>query len=144
MAINLGASYYIIGEVMPSGRAFDNPDIMLSEEDRNIFYSEMDRLVKKYKKEIAILISGSQRIHLEYAASGCIDGAIIRPDGNIRLDCDCPFVLGNVLKDDIFKVWKEKSNCWQHPSVKKYIESCNPITGQSSYIDNYNQEDIFL
>ena len=144
MAINLGASYYIIGEVIPSGRAFDNPDIMLSEADRNIFYSEMDRLVKKYKKEITILMSGSQRTQLEYAATGAIDGAIIRPDGNIRLDCDCPFVIGNVLKDNIFEVWKEKSNCWQHPSVKKYIESCDPISGKNSYMGNYNQDDILL
>ena len=144
MAINLGASYYIIGEVMPSGRAFDNPEIMLSEEDRNLFYGEMARLTKKYKKQITILTSGSQRIQLEYASSGPIDGAIIRPDGNIRLDCSCPFIIGNILKDNIFEVWKKKSNCWQHPMVKKYIESCDPINGTSSFINNYNQEDIFI
>lgn len=144
MAINLGASYYVIGEVMPSGRAFDNPTIMLSKDERDFFYTEMEHLTKKYKKEISILVSSTQRVQLEYASTGAIDGAIIRPNGNIRLDCSCPFVIGNILQNDIFTVWKEKSNCWQHPLVKKYIESCDQFNGQSTYINNYDQEDIFI
>ena len=144
MAINLGASYYVIGEVIPSGRAFNNPEIFLSKEDRDLFYIEMDKLIKKYKNNIKILVSGAQRVQLEYSSSSAIDGAIIRPNGNIRLDCGCPFVIGNILKDDIFEVWAKKSDCWKNPLVQKYIESCDPITGFSSFINNYKDEDIFI
>ena len=144
MAINLGASYYIIGEVMPSGRTFDNEDILLSNDERDVFYEEMDDLLTKYKNEISILVSGSQRVQLEYASAGPIDGAIIRPDGNIRLDCTCPFIIGNILRDDIYTIWTEKANCWNNDLVKKYISSCDPITGTSSFIENYNQDDIFI
>lgn len=142
MAINLGAAYFIIGEVMPSGRAFDNVEIFLTKENRNFFYQEMEKLTKKYKNDISILTSNSTKTQLEYASTTTIDGAIIRPDGNIRLDCTAPFVIGNILTDDIEAVWKEKSGCWQHPEVKKYIESCSSIDGNSSYIRNYDDVDI--
>ncbi len=144
MAINLGATYYVIGEVMPSGRAYDNPDIILSDEEREFFYSEMKNLETKYKKDINILVSSSQRFQLEYAASESISGAIVRPNGDIRLDCSCPFVIGNILKDDIFEVWHQKADIWQHPEVKKYIQACDPNNGYNSYLENYNQPDIHI
>ncbi|MBE6394962.1 MAG: radical SAM protein [Lentisphaerae bacterium] len=144
MAINLGASYHVIGEVMPSGRAYDNQSILLSDKERDFFYSEMDRLQKKYKHEINIYVSSTQKNQLLYISAESISGAIIRPNGNIRLDCSCPFVIGNILTDDIFKIWKEKANCWQNPLVKKYIESCNPNNGFNTYLENYNQDDIYI
>ena len=144
MSINLGASYLIIGEVIPSGRAVDNDDILLSEKERDYFYSTMEELKKRYAKSISILVSGSQRVQLEYAEKNSLDGAIIRPDGSIRLDCGCPFVIGNVLKDDIFDVWKKAQNSWDNLLVRKYIESCDPITGKSNFIINYNDKDILI
>lgn len=144
MAINLGASYYIIGEVMPSGRSFDNKNIFLNKNDRNNFYIEMEKLIKKYSKIITIYMSGSQRIQLEYASSSVIEGAILRPDGNIRLDCGCPFVIGNFLENDFITIWKNKTNCWNNEYVKKYIDSCDPISGFSTFIKNYKQQDIVI
>ena len=35
MAINLGASYLTIGEIMPSGRAFDNEEFFMSRDELN-------------------------------------------------------------------------------------------------------------
>lgn len=144
MAINLGASYYIIGEVMPSGRAYDNPDLFLSGEERDQFYKETDHLKKKYRNEIDILSSGSERVQLEYAASGVIDGAIIRPDGNVRLDCTCPFTIGNVLDEDFFDIWTRSAHAWQDAKVLEYIRGCDSFTGMNLHIENYNQQDIVV
>lgn len=144
MAINLGASYYIIGEVMPSGRAFDNKELFLSLDDRNKFYEETDRLIKKYQNKITIYVSGSQKTQLEYAASNVIEGVILRPDGAIRLDCTCPFIIGNFLDDDFISIWNSKTYCWQDQRIKEYINSCDPISGFSSFINNYNEPDILL
>lgn len=144
MAINLGASYYVIGEVMPSGRAFDNKKLFLSHNERNIFYEEMDKLIKKYSKDIVIYMSGSQKVQLEYASSGVVEGVIIRPDGNIRLDCGCPFIIGNFLDDDFIKIWKNKTNCWQDKKIREYIDACDPISGFNTLIDNYNQPDVLI
>lgn len=143
MAINLGASYYIIGEVMPSGRAFENKELFLSIEDRNNFYEEINKLQKKYSSDINISTSGSQRVLLEYASSRMLEGAIIRPDGNVRLDCTCPFVIGNILKEDIIDIWKKQDQCWCNDKVKSYIAACDPISGLSN-IDNYQDPDVFI
>ena len=144
MAINLGASYLVIGEIMPSGRAFDNPEIFLSPLDRDNFLKEIKSLSQKYRKEISILIGGTQRLQLEYAAAQSIDGAIVRPNGDVRLDCGCPFVIGNIAQDNIVNIWARSQECWNHPLVKKYIESCDMETGESSFINNYCDDDIYL
>ena len=70
-AINLGASYLVIGEVMPSGRAFDNEEIFLSREQLNQFYLTTDELIKRYKDKLSILVSSSPRTQLEYFSSSC-------------------------------------------------------------------------
>lgn len=144
MAINLGASEVIIGDVIPSGRAYDNNDIFLTRDERIRLYEETEHYAKKYKKEIQLLVGGMSRAQIEYASERMLEGAIIRPDGTIRLDCQMPFIIGNVLTDDIETVWREKKDCWQHPLVKKYIESCDPISGRSSFLENYNDEDICI
>ena len=144
MAINLGASYLVIGEVMPSGRAFDNEEIFLSREDMNKFYETTDVLRKQYEDKLLILVSSATRTQLNYSSTEKLDGAVVRPNGDIRLDCTCPFVIGNVLRDDIEEIWAKYYDCWQNPLVKKFIESCDPISGKNSFAENYNGEDIYI
>ncbi|MBR1729473.1 MAG: radical SAM protein [Selenomonadaceae bacterium] len=143
-AINLGASYLVIGEVMPSGRAFDNEEIFLSREQLNQFYLTTDEIIKRYKNQLTILVSSTTRTQLNYSSSEKLDGAVVRPNGDVRLDCTCPFVIGNILRDDVEEIWAKYFNCWQNPLVKKFIESCDPISGKNSFAENYNGEDIYL
>lgn len=144
MAINLGASYLMIGEVMPSGRAFDNEKFLMSREQLNQFYTTMNELRRRYKNHLSITVSSSPHVQLKYSSSEKLNVAIVRPNGDVRLDCTCPFVIGNVLRDDVEEIWKKYSDCWQHPLVKKFIESCDPISGKNSFAENYNGEDIYL
>lgn len=143
-AIKLGAAYLVIGEVMPSGRAFDNEEIFLSRAELNKFYSTTDELIKRYKDELSILVSSSPRTQLNYFSAEKLDGAVVRPNGDVRLDCTCPFVIGNVLRDNVEDIWAKHADCWQSPPVKKFVESCDPISGKNSFAENYNGEDIYL
>lgn len=144
MAINLGASYLMIGEVMPSGRAFDNEEFLMSREELNQFYLTMNELRKRYKNNLSITVSSSPHVQLKYSSSEKLNVAIVRPNGDVRLDCTCPFVIGNILRDDVEDIWAKYSDCWQHPLVKKFVESCDPISGKNSFAENYNGEDIYL
>ena len=143
-AINLGASYLVIGDVMPSGRAFDNAEIFLSQEELNRFYSTTDELISRYKDKLSILVSSSPRTQLNYFSTEKLDGAVVRPNGDVRLDCTCPFVIGNILRDDVEDIWAKYSDCWQNPLVQKFIASCDPISGKNSFAENYNGADIRL
>ena len=144
MAINLGASYFMIGEVMPSGRAFDHEEFLMSREELNRFYSTMNELRKRYKNYLSITVSSSPHVQLKYSSSEKLNVAIVRPNGDVRLDCTCPFVIGNILRDDVEDIWAKYADCWQSPLVKKFIEACDPISGKNSFAENYNGEDIYL
>ena len=134
----------MIGEVMPSGRAFDNEEFLMSREQLNQFYSTMNELRKRYKNHLSITVSSSPHVQLKYSSSEKLNVAIVRPNGDVRLDCTCPFVIGNVLRDDVEDIWQKYSDCWQHPLVKKFIEACDPVSGKNSFAENYNGEDIYL
>lgn len=60
------AAYPVIGEVIPSGRAFDNEEIFLSRAELNRFYSTTDELIKRYKDKLSILVSSSPRLQFCY------------------------------------------------------------------------------
>jgi MoaA/NifB/PqqE/SkfB family radical SAM enzyme len=144
MAINLGASYLAIGEVLPSGNAFKDSNLFLSDSERMFFFKEVEGLAKKYRSQIDINISGSQRTQLEYAALSSIEGAIIRPNGTVRLDCSCPFVIGDVTTSNLRKIWSEKSDCWQNPKVQEFIALCDYKDGSNKGIQNYLDEDVWI
>lgn len=144
MGINLGASYYIIGDVFPSGNSFFNEDIFLTPSEKQYFDIEINKLIKKYKSKIEIFISAHEKTQLHQSINKAIEGVILRPDGNIRLDCGCPFVIGNILKDDFLHVWRNKSFCWNNDKVIEYIKSCNYIDGSSNLIKNYVDKDIYI
>lgn len=144
MAINLGASYFMIGEIMPSGRAFDNEKFFMSCEELNQFYLIMDELRRRYKNNLPITVSLSPHVQLKYSSSEKLNVAIVRPNGDVRLDCTCPFVIGNVLRDDVEEIWSKYADCWQNPLVKKFVESCDPISGKNSFAENYNDKDIYI
>ena len=144
MAINLGATYLAVGEILPSGRAFENEELLLSADELNKFYSAVNKLQNHYKDKLIIQIASSLRSQLKHSAAETLNGAIIRPNGDVRLDCTCPFVIGNVLRDDIEEIWAKYADCWQNPIVQKFIDSCDPITGKNSFAENYNGADIYL
>ena len=89
--------------------------------------------------------SASTKISLQRYANTPNTGAIIRPNGDIRLDCMAPFVIGNVLKEDFYEVWNKKvDTCWQHPLVKKYINGYEDYRDINHSIKNYFDKDIYI
>ena len=72
-------------------------------------------------------------------------GAIIRPNGDIRLDCTAPFVIGNILENDFCEIWKSKAHdAWQNAKVIKYIESYEDFEDVNHEHRNYFDQDIRL
>ncbi len=143
MAKTIGATYVVLGDVIPSGRAFEHKDIFLSDDERKVLFRKIQDASKRYENELLVLGGGSVKTQLEYASQPPIDGAIIRPDGNIRLDCSSPFVLGNVLENDFFEIWNSTpSDCWKHYLVQNYVNSVEYSSGSSPIIQNYLSPDI--
>lgn len=104
LAYELGASGIILGEVMPSGRTFLNTDILMNHEQRNIFCEKFSENMQRYSGRMSVQRSSNTKIQLLRNINTPNTGAIIRPDGNIRLDCVAPFVIGNILTEDFCDV----------------------------------------
>lgn len=144
-AYQLGASAIILGDIMPSGRAIDNENLVMDLDEKSQFITEIGKLRQKWENIIDIQSSSFVSLQLTQATIGAIDSVIIRPNGDVRLDCIAPFVVGNVKANNFKEMWdKIPGNIWQHPAVQEYISKVEKFSGRSGSIRNYFDEDVYL
>lgn len=142
LAYSLGAGSIMIGEVLPSGRAFSHEDIILNSERRNLLYKKIDDLSKKYAGRIRIERSMNITTSMERYVSQPNCGAIIRPNGDVRLDCMAPFTIGNVLEESLKSIWECKGReAWHNSKVLDYVKSIDGER-QRGNIQNHVGHDI--
>ncbi|MBR1604132.1 MAG: radical SAM protein [Synergistaceae bacterium] len=146
LAYSLGASGIILGEIMPSGRAFyDSERLILNYEQKNILADKIENNIKIYSGRMLVQRSSGAKIQLTRNLNVPNTGAIIRPNGDIRLDCTAPFVIGNILENDFCEIWDSKAHdVWQNPKIIKYIESYEDFEDVNHEHRNYFDKDIRL
>lgn len=144
-AYRLGASAVILGDIMPSGRALDYQHLAMTPEEKEKFLDRICEVRSMFKNRIDVQTSSFMKLQLRQATSGPIDSVIIRPNGDVRLDCIAPFVVGNVTTTSFCDMWKcLPGDIWNHPLVSRYIDSVCNYTGTSSMIKNHVDVDISL
>lgn len=145
LAYSLGASSIIIGEVTPSGRSANNLDLVLNREQKNFLQQKILENINLYAGKMVVQRSSSVKIQLQRYLNTPNTGVIIRPNGDIRLDCMAPFIIGNILKDDFYTIWNQKAdNSWNHIEVQNYIKSYDDFNDISNSLKNYYDKDILL
>ena len=144
LAYELGASSIILGEVNISGRSAANREIFLNNSEKAILLKKFEENYARYQGKMLVRRSGSTKTSVLRYLNSPNAGLIIRPNGDMRLDCMAPFVIGNVLRDDFAAVWTEKhDSCWRHPSVSAYIESFQK-DDSNSMLTNYVDSDVYI
>ena len=140
------AQTLVLGEAMPSGRTYDYVgETVLTGEDLSKMYDSIEKLIPKYGGKIEIQRSSFLKHQLLSCQSQPNSAVIVRPDGNVRLDCMTPFVIGNVKERPFLDIWREKGgDCWRHPKVKQYIDSVQGMNNWSDEVRNYADEDIWI
>lgn len=142
LAYQLGANSIILGEILPSGRAYGNENIILTEEQRNTLYGKISELSKKYQGRITIQRSADLKTQMQRYSVDINGGGIIRPNGDFRLDCMAPFTIGNVLEKSIKDMWLEKGiDVWRTEAVQNFIDSIDEGR-QTSNIKNHVENDL--
>jgi MoaA/NifB/PqqE/SkfB family radical SAM enzyme len=144
LAYSCGAAFLITGEVFPSGRGALNDGLLLDNEQRAEFWRLIEKQRGIFDGRMQIQRSMSNRPQLEGVAGLPVAGAIIRPNGDIRLDCIAPFVMGNVAAASFYEQWQKCGNCWHDKRVKDYIESVDLYSGKSNLHKNHVEGDIVL
>lgn len=144
LAYQLGANSIILGDILPSGRAVSNSNLLLTPEQKNYLYKMIDELSKAYQGKIQIERSAGLKTQMGLYTGRPNSGGIIRPNGDFRLDCMAPFIIGNVLKTPLKQLWQEKGiTAWQSPLVQEYIASIHD-DGTGATIRNHVDRDIIL
>jgi len=144
LAYSCGASSLITGEVFPSGRGATNEDLLLTCEQRGRLWKTIEEQQILFSKRMLVQRSMSNRTQLEGVVDLPMTGGIIRPNGDIRLDCIAPFVMGNVANAAFCEQWQKGLNSWQDTRVKSYIESVDLFSGKSSLHRNHVEGDVRL
>lgn len=144
LAYSLGASSIILGEINLSGRVAENRELLLSREQKSLLLEKYEINLSKYQGKMLVQRSATAKNSVMRYIGMPNSGMIIRPNGDIRLDCMTPFVIGNILKDDFSKIWNEKHDtCWNHPKVVEYISQFNE-EDTNNLMTNYVDNDIYI
>lgn len=143
-AYSLGASSIILGELCLSGRVADNMNLLLTNKQRRILFQKIDENYHKYHGLMRVKRSNSVYKGLKRHQNKPNSGAVIRPNGDIRLDSMAPFIIGNILQDDFASVWSEKlRKSWNSCDVDEYINGFDRNDRNYSQI-NYVNDDMYI
>jgi MoaA/NifB/PqqE/SkfB family radical SAM enzyme len=141
----LGASMLMIGKIMPSGRATQNREIILNEFETKKMENKITVLQKKYSGRMTIQGSMSDILQLNKSAISPPTVAIIRPNGDVRVDCVAPIVAGSILQEDFCEIWNRKfKNVWQDARALAYLNEVNNTPEENLSVINHVTDDIIL
>mgnify|MGYP000862703878 CR=1 FL=1 len=144
LAYNIGAKEIIVGMLCYSGRTSLNKDYLLSKKQTDILWNKVLKNQEKYKGRMRVKSSNSIKEGLIKHMKKPYSAAVIRPNGDIRLDGMAPFVVGNVLEDDFASVWQHRIfESWTDSRVLEYINSFDEMDRNLNFVNYYNK-DIYI
>lgn len=144
LAYSLGASSIMLGEINLSGRTAKNRNLLLNDKQRELYLKKYEENAAKYSGKMLVQRSASPRNSVLRYLNTPNTGMIVRPNGDLRLDCMVPFTIGNVLKDDLEQIWKTKGiSCWEHPKVAEFVNHYYS-SEYNDLIMNYVDSDILI
>ena len=144
LAYYLGASNIILGEINLSGRTSENRDLLLNKEERAMLLQKFEENNARYLGKMMIQRSLNSKYSVKRYLTQPNSGLIIRPNGDMRLDCMTPFVIGNVLKEDFAEIWREKgTSCWSNPRILEFASSFDD-DDINIMMTNYCDKDIII
>ncbi len=145
LAYKLGASSIVCGSIMPSGRAVLDEKLYTRKESfLNEMYSIIEKGQNQYRGKMDVLMSSDLLMDIKRKKELPNSAVVIRPNGNVRMDCTMPFVVGNVLEDSITNIWRNiGADSWNHKLVKEYISELDEFGFHPTH-KNHNDLDIKL
>lgn len=145
MAYHLGASEIILGENMASGRAAKNRDTLMSIDSKSKLIDKVGELQEQYADRMQIQRSMNTKLSVYKGMHGVNSGLVVRPNGDLRLDCIAPFVIGNVFKKTLSSIWREKGiTAWQHSKMQEFYNAIDEVSNSNSLNINYIDKEFYI
>ncbi len=143
LAHELGAMNIVFDMLVASGRAAKNRHLMFDLTQVRAFFAQLKALRQKYED---VLLAYTGTIMVQSLLSDLPNAnLLIRPNGDVRLACLAPFVIGNVMVEEIGEIWRKKGViAWNHPIAREYLHNADLISGENKGFVNYLDKDIRL
>lgn len=144
LAYSIGATSIMIGGISLSGRTNDNLNMLLSSSDIKIMKEKIEENRIRYQGKMKVKSTNSVKQGLINHSKKPRSGAVIRPNGDVRIDGMAPFVIGNIISEDFTTLWQDKiDECWNDTRVQDFIKSFDKDDKNRKLI-NYVEKDIRL
>ena len=123
LAYDLGAFKITLGEFMYAGRAVINKDeIGLDDKDILQIRRTIAKKSVQYGNLIQVIKAADPALSLRYRMCSIPTGMLIRPNGEVRIDCQAPARIGNIMESNIIDIWKNIGyKGWSQPELLDYI-----------------------
>ena len=144
LAYSLGASSIRMGGISLSGRTASHRDLLLSRQQKQIVWEKVNENSERFYGRMRVNSVNKVSSGLINHAKKPRSAAVIRPNGDIRIDGMAPFIIGNILHGDFEQIWEQKiDKCWEDERVKTFISKFNSDDINEALI-NYVTDDVLL
>lgn len=137
LALSINVDQIIFSSVLYSGRASLNKEYFLTEK---AFILKFEELNKKYKNQIILKRAATHSEQMKNIHDQPPASLIVRPNGDVKLDCTLPFIIGNIRENNIIEIWAKAKKLYEEESFKEYIK--NALTDKFSVVANNTNNDI--
>ncbi|MCP4252536.1 MAG: radical SAM protein [Candidatus Scalindua sp.] len=120
----LGCAETLIGEPLPVGRAAWDDEvsnsIVYSEEDQRLFIDVLQR--KKAEWDGKMIVASPMPPYLAVKLESIEPNQVLllRPNGDVRLNCITPFLVGNVKNKSLSQVWEQCKLAYKNEKIHAY------------------------
>lgn len=134
----------MIGGISLSGRSNDNQDLLLSSCNKELMKEKIEENRLRFQGKMKVKSANSVKQGLINHSKMPRSGAVIRPNGDIRIDGMAPFIIGNIIEDDFSTLWRNKiDTCWKDSRVIEFIKNFDD-EDRNRLLINYVGKDIYL
>jgi len=121
----LGAKRMITGKFTFSGRAILNrKSIDVGYDKIRKAYQLLKIRHNEYEGKMDIVTSTDPAFYLRYRVIEPSNVLLIRPNGDVKVDCILPFKIGNVLNEKISSIWNRiGKSAWKNNEIIEYVKS---------------------
>ncbi len=121
----LGAEAIVIAPFVYAGRAIINKDKLdLTPEEASSVFNKIHAKKKEYYKRMNVISSLEEQGRLQLKNISANQELLIKPSGDVKINCSMPFVIGSVLNNSIHDVWESVGKkVRDEEQIKEYLRS---------------------
>ncbi len=107
LACDLGVDIVLFSPVLPVGRGVVNSNMQLNPVQLLNYNKEIEKVTEKYSPRILVRSAQSYENQMRNNNLNPPFGLLIRPNGDVKIDCLSPSIVGNVFETPIDTIWRD-------------------------------------